>query len=81
MACGTPVVTSTGGSLPEVAADAALVVDPYDIEALAGAIRQIAEDGPAAAALRARGLTRAATYTWERSAALHAEIYRDLVAQ
>ena len=81
MACGTPVVTSTGGSLPEVAADAALVVDPYDIAALAGAIRRIAEDGPAAAALRARGLARAATFTWERSAALHAEVYRDLVAQ
>ena len=80
MAYGTPVVTSTGGSLPEVAGDAALVVDPYDIAALAGAIRRIAEDGPGAAALRARGLVRAATFTWERSAVLHTEVYRDLVA-
>jgi glycosyltransferase involved in cell wall biosynthesis len=80
MACGTPVVTSTGGSLPEVAGDAALIVDPYDVAALAAAIRRIAEDGPGAAVLRARGLTRAATFTWERSAALHAAVYRDLVA-
>lgn len=81
MACGTPVVTSTGGSLPEVAGDAALLVDPYDVAALAAAIRRIAEDRPGAVALRARGLARAATFTWERSAALHAAVYRDLVAQ
>ena len=81
MASGTPVVTSTGGSLPEVAGEAALLVDPYDVAALADAIRRIAEDGPGAAVLRARGLARAATFTWEQSAALHAAVYRDLVAQ
>ncbi len=80
MASGTPVVTSTGGSLPEVAGDAALLVDPYDVAALAVAIRRIAEDGPRTAALRTRGLARAATFTWERSAALHAAVYQDLVA-
>lgn len=81
MASGTPVVTTTGGSLPEVAGEAALLVDPYDVAALADAIRRIAEDGPAATVLRSRGLARAATFTWERSAALHAAVYRDLVAQ
>lgn len=81
MACGTPVITSTGGSLPEVAGNGALIVDPHDVKALAGAIRQIAEDGHGAAELRGRGLARAATFTWERSAALHAAVYRDLVAQ
>jgi glycosyltransferase involved in cell wall biosynthesis len=81
MACGTPVVTSTGGSLPEVAGDAALIVDPYDVAALAAAILQIARDRPGAEALRARGLARAATFTWERSAALHAAVYQDLVDQ
>jgi glycosyltransferase involved in cell wall biosynthesis len=81
MACGTPIVTSTGGSLPEVAGGAAILVDPFDVAALAAAIRRIAEDGPAAAALRARGFARAATFSWERSAALHAAVYRDLVAQ
>lgn len=81
MACGTPVVTSTGGSLPEVATDAALIVDPYDVAALTGAIRRIAEDGAAASQLRARGLARAAMFTWERSADLHASVYRGLVTQ
>jgi glycosyltransferase involved in cell wall biosynthesis len=81
MACGTPVVTSTGGSLPEVAGDAAVVVDPYDVAALAAAIRRIADDGPGTAALRSRGLARAATFSWERSAALQAAVYRDLAAQ
>jgi glycosyltransferase involved in cell wall biosynthesis len=79
MACGTPVVTSTGGSLPEVAGDAALVIDPFDVPALAGAIRQIAEDQSVAAGLRARGLARAAVFTWERTASLQAALYRDLV--
>lgn len=80
MACGTPVVTSTAGSLPEVAGDAAVLVDPFDVAALAGAIRRVAEDGPGAAALRARGLARAAIFTWQRSAALHAKVYRELVS-
>jgi glycosyltransferase involved in cell wall biosynthesis len=80
MACGTPVVTSTAGSLPEVAGDAAVLVDPFDVAALADAIRRVAEDGPGAAALRARGLARAAIFTWQRSAALHAKVYRELVS-
>ncbi|MEW5991772.1 MAG: glycosyltransferase family 1 protein [Chloroflexota bacterium] len=81
MASGTPVVTTTGGSLPEVAGDAALIVDPMDVTGLAAAIRSIAEDGPDAAALRQRGLQRSRAFTWARTAALHAEVYRDLVAQ
>ena len=81
MACGTPVVTSTGGSLPEVAGDAAKVVDPFDVEALAGAILSIAEDPASARSLRARGLERAAQFTWERSAAVHVAVYRDLVGR
>jgi glycosyltransferase involved in cell wall biosynthesis len=78
MACGTPVVTSTGGSLPEVAGDAALLVDPLDVEAIAAAILRIAGDPELARSLRARGIERAAQFTWERSAAIHADLYRDL---
>jgi glycosyltransferase involved in cell wall biosynthesis len=81
MACGTPVVTSTGGSLPEVAGDAAIIVDPLSVVAIADGIRRIAEDGPGTAVLRARGLARAATFTWERSAALHTKVYRELVGK
>ena len=70
MACGTPVVTSAGGATAEVAGDAAVLVDPFDSEAIAAglqeAIRRRAE-------LRERGLARAASYTWDRvAAAAHA---------
>ncbi|HEX7950073.1 MAG TPA: glycosyltransferase family 1 protein [Candidatus Limnocylindrales bacterium] len=81
MASGTPVVTSTGGSIPEVAGDAALLVDPFDTAALAAAIRRVVEDASVARGLRERGLARASTFTWERSAALHANLYREVVGR
>jgi glycosyltransferase involved in cell wall biosynthesis len=77
MACGVPVVTSTGGSLPEVAGDAAVLVDPLDVEAIASAVRRIAQDPVLAADLRARGLERARAFSWERSARLHLAVYRE----
>jgi glycosyltransferase involved in cell wall biosynthesis len=64
MACGTPVVTSTGGSLPEVAGDAALLVDPYDVEGIAAAITQVAGDPALRDELAQRGRARAAQYSW-----------------
>ncbi|MEO8272555.1 MAG: glycosyltransferase family 1 protein [Chloroflexota bacterium] len=79
MACGTPVVTSTGGSLPEVAGDAALLVDPLDVEALSAAILRVAEESVLAQSLRDRGIERAAQFTWQRSADVHVAAYRDLV--
>jgi glycosyltransferase involved in cell wall biosynthesis len=66
MACGTPVVASTAGALPEVLGDAALLVDPFDEDALAQALQAAAEDR---GELRRRGLERAARYTWRRAAA------------
>jgi glycosyltransferase involved in cell wall biosynthesis len=78
MACGTPVITSTGGSLPEVAGNAALLVDPVDVEAIAEAILRITGDPELARSLRALGIERAGQFTWERSAEIHAGIYRDL---
>src|SRR5207237_2808858 len=66
MACGTPVVASTGGALPELLGDAALLVDPCDEEALAEAIRAAAQD---TGDLRRRGLARAAGFAWQRAAA------------
>jgi len=66
MACGTPVVASTAGALPEVLGDAALLVDPYDEDALAAALQAAAEDR---GELRRRGLVRAARYSWRRAAA------------
>lgn len=68
MACGTPVVTSNRSSLPEVVGDAALLVDPYDVPALAAAIERVLDDAPLRAELQRRGFARAARFTWEQVA-------------
>jgi glycosyltransferase involved in cell wall biosynthesis len=75
MACGTPVVTTTGGSLPEVAGDAATLVDPGDDAALAAALAKLATDPAAREDAAARGRARAATFTWERCAEATAAAY------
>jgi glycosyltransferase involved in cell wall biosynthesis len=68
MACGTPVVTSTISSLPEAAGDAALLVDPTDVEAIADALRRILMDTTLAQELRAKGLAHVMPFTWGRTA-------------
>jgi glycosyltransferase involved in cell wall biosynthesis len=68
MACGAPVLTSSSSSLPEVAGDAALLVDPEDSVALTHGLARLATDAGLRADLRTRGLARAATFTWERCA-------------
>lgn len=70
MACGTPVITSTTTALPEVAGEAALLVDPESVEAIAAAICRLMQDEALGARLRERGLARAAQFTWERTAGL-----------
>lgn len=72
MACGTPVVASTAGALPEVLGDDALLVDPRDEDALAQGLQAAAEDQ---GALRRRGLERAAKYRWDVAAAQSWEAY------
>lgn len=78
MACGTPVVCSNAASLPEVVGDAALTVDPYDVEALAQAVCRVLIEPDLAADLRGRGLGRAARFTWERTARETVEVYRQV---
>jgi glycosyltransferase involved in cell wall biosynthesis len=68
MACGTPVLTSTVSSLPEVAGDAAVLVDPDDVGALASGMQELLEDDPLRTRLAGMGLARAARFTWERAA-------------
>jgi len=72
MACGTPVVTSNVSSLPEVVGDAALLVDPYDVEALADALARVLSDEALRTELVGRGRARVERFSWERSvAAIH----------
>lgn len=68
MAAGAPVVTSNVSSLPEVAGDAALLVDPHDVPALADAIARVLGDRALADDLRTRGRAQAARFSWERTA-------------
>ncbi len=68
MACGTPVVCGNRASLPEVAGDAALLVDPENTDALTDAIRSVLTDADRAEALRIRGLDRTAHFSWKRTA-------------
>jgi alpha-1,3-rhamnosyl/mannosyltransferase len=75
MACGTPVVTSDVSSLPETVGDAALLIDPLDVDGLAGAIRRLWDDEALRRDLRARGLARAREFSWERTARLTLEAY------
>ncbi len=68
MACGTPVICSTGGSLPEVAGDAALHFAPLDVEALATHLARLLSDSGLRRDLVTRGYRRLAEFSWERCA-------------
>jgi len=68
MASGVPVVTSNVSSMPEVAGDAAVVVDPRDVEGLEGAMHRILTDGALREDLAHRGVERAGLFSWERTA-------------
>jgi glycosyltransferase involved in cell wall biosynthesis len=76
MQCGTPVITSNTSSLPEVAGDAALLVDPTDEDALSQAMLDVLRDERLRLRLRCAGLERAAQFTWERCAELTAAAYQ-----
>jgi len=68
MSCGAPVVCSNTSALPEVVGDAALLVDPMDVQGLAQAMGQVANDEALRLELRERGFAQAARFSWERCA-------------
>jgi glycosyltransferase involved in cell wall biosynthesis len=76
MACGAPVVTSRGGATEEVAGDAAVLVEPLDVDAIAAGIE---EARSRTGELRARGVERAARFTWDETARLTIEAYREAI--
>jgi glycosyltransferase involved in cell wall biosynthesis len=77
MACGIPVVTSATGATAEVAGDAAVLVDPLDVDAIAAGIREALERREE---LRAAGLARASQFTWENAARQTVDVYREAAA-
>lgn len=77
MACGTPVVASKTGALPEIVEDAGVLIDPYSPEDIARGIYQAATDQALRADLIARGRSRASLFRWERTARETVAAYRD----
>jgi glycosyltransferase involved in cell wall biosynthesis len=78
MASGTPVITSNVSSLAEIAGNAAILVDPYEVDAIADGIRRVLTDPVLAEDLRQRGLRRASEFSWDQSVARTSAIYRQL---
>lgn len=76
MQAGIPVVASNAGALPEVLGDAALLPDPADVDALAGALDTVLHDHDVRAQLVARGHERVTRYTWDHAGAEFAALYR-----
>jgi glycosyltransferase involved in cell wall biosynthesis len=80
MSLGVPVVAANRGSLPEVVGDAAPLVDPERPAEIAGAIARLISDDAYAAECAAKGLARARTFSWERTAHLVLDVYREAIA-
>lgn len=79
MAAGTPTLTSNRSALPEVTGDAALHVDPEDVDAMALGIVRLAMDAPLRAELHARGIRRAGQFTWDRAASAVSQVLNDAI--
>ncbi len=81
MSCGTPVITSNTSSMPEVAGNAALFVDPPDTVALAEAMQDIMKREGLRNELAAKGLVRAKTFLWRKSAEKTMEVFEKVLKQ
>jgi glycosyltransferase involved in cell wall biosynthesis len=80
MGCGTPAIVTNRASLPEIAGEAAFLVEPDDAEAMAEALYQSLCDNALRARMRQSGLKRAAQFTWERTAQATLDLYRHVLS-
>lgn len=81
MSQGTPVVTSTGTATEEVAGQAAVLVDPTDVEAIAGALNRLLTDPARRRRVGVAGQKRAATRTWADSASGYCRVFEEVLAE
>jgi glycosyltransferase involved in cell wall biosynthesis len=80
MRCGVPVVTTNVSSMPEVAGEGAILVDPDDVSGLADALVRLVEDRALAAELARRGREQASRFSWERCAIETRRVYQQVVS-
>ena len=81
MACGVPVITSNTSSMPEIAGDAAAIVDPFKPEEILAAIERILEDENFRNELCEKGIERAKLFSWKNMAAKYLELYEEVYAE
>jgi glycosyltransferase involved in cell wall biosynthesis len=78
-ACGVPVITSNCSSMPEVAGNAAILVDPYDEKAIGQAIAEVCSDAQKRTKMAKAGLQRNREFTWEKTALKTFEVYKRFI--
>jgi glycosyltransferase involved in cell wall biosynthesis len=79
MAAGTPVLCSDSSALPEVAGDAALLIDAQSVESIAEGLKRLIEEPDLRSVLRARGLDRASEFTWDNAVRKTLAVYSELL--
>jgi glycosyltransferase involved in cell wall biosynthesis len=79
MACGCPVITSNTTACAEIGGEAALLVNPRAVDDIAAALERLACDEELQRALRERGIARAASFTWERAAQEHLQVFTQAI--
>jgi len=77
MSCGVPVITSNYGAMAEIAGNAALLVDPYNIDEIAEAMYKVLTNKNLREDLIKRGLERAKKFSWEKTAKETLKIYKE----
>jgi glycosyltransferase involved in cell wall biosynthesis len=78
MACGCPVIVSNVSSLPEIAGDAGLLIDPHSVDEIASAIENVLSDSQLREDMKQKGLERAKQFSWEKTAEDILNIYKDV---
>jgi glycosyltransferase involved in cell wall biosynthesis len=78
MACGTPVITSNNSSLPEVAGEAAMLIDPLNVEEMAEVMYQVLSDESLRRDLIVKGIAQASKFSWEQAAKETLSVYQEV---
>ena len=82
MACGLPVIATSGGALPEVIGDAGITVPPGDVDALSLALWNLLTNKPMAASFGAAGMNRVKRmFVWENTAKNTIDVYREAIRE